>query len=331
MTEGTGTQVVGNEASATQTQSPTQGMSLHNFDPNAFLESQENKQTEASQTSSAKEQNNPVSDSVNAAQNKSTDDVLDFASLSGKKIKIGDEIFSAEQLKAERLRYADYTRKTQEMAQIKQQHEKTLEYQRKLRADVDTVKENPHLAEKFKEIYPKEYHWLVSEYEEQAEKLTPALQAEVQKVLEPHLKTLKEHQARIAEEKSKAAHAKLDNYLKTLTSKYTEADQDWVLAKADVVEQQFNQAVEEGNYEVAEFIKNKYNIGDEEKVLDAIFKMSHDKMLERYKAYNSREVSQIKQKQTKARDMASGGNLAAKDKGKPKSFEEMNEYLKTFY
>lgn len=89
------------------------------------------------------------------------EDILDLSKA--KKVRLGDEELTIEDLKKQRLMQSDYTKKTQALAKERAQLER---FNNSLDADLETLEEvlsqDPQNAEqllaKFKEIYPAQFH-----------------------------------------------------------------------------------------------------------------------------------------------------------------------------
>lgn len=77
------------------------------------------------------------------------------------RFKFDGQEWTAKDLKNAYLRQQDYTRKTQELAELRKGFEQERKYYENLYADLQYVKDNPQFAQKFIETYPQKFHQLL--------------------------------------------------------------------------------------------------------------------------------------------------------------------------
>lgn len=217
------------------------------------------------------------------------------------KFKFGEREWTPKDLQAElekdKQRQADYTRKTQEIAQERK-------YYDNLRADLASVRQNPSLAEEFKRIYPEKFHAYLDDFglsnsEAQAaanntpqgsEK--PSLPPEFAQVL-TRLEKIEGH---FTEAETKALQREIDAAFAELGPKYPDADESLVLYKADMA------------------LKNGTPLRTEDgslnrEALESLFKQENDRMKAKFESRYKQQVEKQKQANAKGRDVASGGGV----------------------
>lgn len=212
------------------------------------------------------------------------------------KFLIEGKEYNYKDLKSERMRFSDYTKKTQEISQERK-------YYANLNSDLRQVKSNPALAEEFKRVYPEQFHAYLDVIIEQAQKEQPTNQQSsddydqsgydqkkieqmVQRMVEQRTAPIQNH---FKEQETKAVEAQIDAIFKTNSAKYQFADEETVLARAQALH---NQGIP---------------LNDE--TWERIFKSVQDSNQKRYETYHTQKISEQKKANTKARDVASGGGI----------------------
>lgn len=147
--------------------------------------------------------------------------------------------FSGEKYTPDRFQEILSQYKTYE-TQVKEFSEKK-RFDENLETDLDNVLQNPHLAQRFKEIYPKSYHGILdrllktgqatAQGQSNAQPQAAQLPKEFLQTAED-VKFLKEH---IFQTQVKAANAELDTILNPLFEKYKLANEEQVYAKAEAM------------------------------------------------------------------------------------------------
>lgn len=203
-----------------------------------------------------------------------------------------------KELSQQMLRYSDYTRKTQEIAEERKYYEN-------LHYDLDAVKTNPSLANKFREVYPEKYHrylnYVTSESREQAKGQSQA-QTQLPPEITSRFEKIDKFEQYLREQEVKAAEAELESTLQPLAKKYPMADEEAALARAQSL---VSQGVELN-----------------QQTWDKIFKGLHDKSEALWKSHQSAQVQKQKEAGRKAADVGSGGGIPGAKPQLPRTIKE---------
>lgn len=221
--------------------------------------------------------------------------------------------YTKDQLIKERLLMSDYTRKTQELAEQRRQFEETSKYDANLKSDLRKVLQDPSLVDRFKQIYPKEYHDIVDAYLERAQAGQPQTQGGsldpnlIKKYVEPMVKPLQEKLDRYETE---AATKQLDLKFQELSKKYPDAKDEFVLARLQTLAAQ------------------NVNITDEK--IEEVFKYFDEDRKKDRESYHKEQLNKQKTANKDARDVASGGGIPGQSPKKlsmknPKEIEQALE------
>lgn len=220
--------------------------------------------------------------------------VVDLDSLT--KFKFRGKEYTPEELENERMMRKDYTKKTQELAKNKK-------FDENLKFDLQTVRQNPNLADVFKKTYPEKYHDLLDVVlkrdEEERDSGRQASESELSEIpktlLDKIQKTeseLEEFKQFFFEQKVQANQAIIDGIFQKNSDKYPYANTDSVLLKAESL------------------IKmNKDNDGFEmtDVIWDRLFKLDHQEKEKRYSELYKKRVDEQLKKGEKAKDSGPGG------------------------
>lgn len=203
------------------------------------------------------------------------------------RFKFGDKEWTPDALNKAIMRQSDYTKKTQAISQIKG-------YYDNLKPDLEMVKSNPALADKFKEIYPKEFwpylDFVMAKMERDQEASGGSAQsrAELPKELQERLDRVETY---VKEKEVEKYEATLDTTFAKMSQKYPDGDEEVVLAKAQVLlEQNPHAKIDEATW-------------------DRLWKQSHDKVNGLIKKRQETMFNQQKEANSKARDMGPGGAI----------------------
>lgn len=207
-----------------------------------------------------------------------------------------------QKLQQENMTYQDYTRKTQQIAEERR-------FISNLDADIENCKNNPALIAEFKKIYPPQYHRFLRFIESKQEVQNPQATS-TPPGIDPQLieRFNKMEQSLLAREQEahqqavSAFESELDQKAATYSKKYPMADEEAVLARAQVV------------------LDREQPLTD--KVWDDIWKSVHDKNEKIFKEHYSKQFKQQQSQNTKGKDMASGGAIPAQA---PKSYRTIKE------
>lgn len=202
-----------------------------------------------------------------------TQELIDLASV--QKFKIDGKEMTFDQLKKQMMMHSDYTKKTQSVAEVQK-------YWKNLDIDLENVKSNPSLAAQFMQVYPKEFHKFLK---------TAGIREEVQEAKQSGDPVLLEKVERLEKylhnNEVKAKEAELDSIFAKHLTKYPEAIEDVVMAKAQVL-------LDQGAEPTQEF-------------WEKLFKSNHDAMLKRMTERQQKVVSTQREANNKGRSTGKGG------------------------
>lgn len=211
--------------------------------------------------------------------------------------------WTPSQLKDAMLMQADYTRKTQALAEERK-------YYDNLREDLRFIRENPHLADEFRKTYPEKFHAYLDDLiaggqvqaaTEQAGQRQAALPPELQSEWKTMRETLNGLQSAWTEQEKAKASAHIDAMFAKFTSKYDMADERTVLATAREVAASGKELTE--------------------KEWERIFKQEHEYFAEKSQKRQQAQMHAQKEANAKARDVGSGGGIPGQAP-KKRSFDE---------
>jgi len=183
------------------------------------------------QAPSTQEQVNDQTGSPTVGAQDIPQDVTDLSKL--EKFVFEGKEWTADQLKKSIMLHSDYTKKTQDLSENRK-------YYDNLQYDLDSVRANPALADKFKEVYPKSFHKYLDYVSSQTssaqsspsqghQAIPDDVVSAVLQRIQPELERSKGYIQQVEAEKYEA---KLNNLFGTLSKKYPDAVEDVVLARA---------------------------------------------------------------------------------------------------
>jgi hypothetical protein len=216
---------------------------------------------------------------------------------SAEKFKFQGREWTTKELQSHILRQEDYSRKTQEISQERK-------YYDNLSYDLEAVKNNPALADKFKSIYPDKFHSYLK-YLGPAEK-TPA-QNPGTGIDQSFVEEFKQLKAEITEQKVQAINAELDAKFSKLSSQYPMADEEAVIARAQAL-------LDKGE-----------KLTD--KVWDSLWKNVHERNQKLADKYYSEKVKKQSQANAKAKDVGFGGATPGAAPVQARTIKERTEQL----
>lgn len=210
------------------------------------------------------------------------------------KFKFEGKDWTVDELKKSILMHSDYTKKTQAIAEERK-------YASNLAADLQAVRQNPSLADRFREIYPEKYHALVSYVTQNTQTPQPQMaQNNANPDLEKRLAQIeaayKNQELSIREAQVAAAEASIDAVFGKMSKKYPLAREEVVIARAQAL-------LEQG----AELSDSRGN--PNESMWDKIWKSVQDDMSKHYEGHYKKLVNDQKQASVKGKDVASGGGI----------------------
>lgn len=266
-----------------------------------------NTQAPDTQTS-APEASPQVDVTTGQPQTQTPQSVADLAKL--QKFMLDGEELTYDQIKKERLRQKDYTRKTQELAEEKRTFQSESKYAVNLPKDLDVLMSQPWRAAEFRKLYPDQYHGyadriermykdapaLWSKSEAPKEQAPQAQQPDIEKMIEDRISNrLKPYEEKDRREQEKTYLAQMDATEAKLIQKYKRANKFEVYAAAEYLAKG-----DENNPDGREL-----NDQDWEK----LFKDSHDRTVALIKQAQTEDFNEQKLANNKLKDVQSGGGI----------------------
>lgn len=230
------------------------------------------------------------------AQSTEQPSVTDVDSL--ERFKFNGREWTPKELKESYLRHEDYSRKTQSISEERKFYDN-------LSHDLETVKSNPALIDKFKQIYPEKFHNYLK-WVGPAE--TPTNKQQTPAGIDPSfVEEFKQLKAEINEQKVSAINAELDAKFNKLSTQYPMADEEAVIARA------------------AALVDKGEKLTD--KVWDSLWKSVHDRNQNLADKYYSEKVKKQTQANSKGKDVGAGGSTPGAAPVRPRSIKEMTNHL----
>jgi hypothetical protein len=231
-------------------------------------------------------------------------DVLDLDKIP--KFKWKGKEYTAKDLEKGFMLEADYTKKTQKIAQTRKEFEESQKYNKNLRWDLQLVKEDPTLADNFKKLYPEEYHGYLDfilaqdTLKKENEAADPASQngktvtkAQPEAFKDPRVDEIYEH---VQKQKLETTAVHVNATFDKMSAKFPDASEMEVIGKVQNL-----LALHKQN-------PTEYKKPDE-KVIEDLFKQSQEDRLSFAKAYNTRLAKQQKEANAKGAGPGAGGGL----------------------
>lgn len=223
--------------------------------------------------------------------------------------------FAGEKYSPDKLQEILSQNKTYE-AQVKEYSEGK-KFEENLETDLDNVLQNPHLAQRFKEIYPKKYHGIVDRIlktgQTQAQGQSQNNQQQsggIPKELLPvvdDVKFLKEH---VFKAQVETANAKLDALLPPIFKKYPLASEEQVYARAEAV------------------LAKGQTLSDA--AWERLVRESHEGITKKADQFYNQKLKSQLEKGKQGKDIGPGGVTPGQAPKKAKNFDEaFNEMLKS--
>lgn len=276
----------------------------------------------SSAADNAPEENNGTPDKPDsrvdkpAAEAAAKPDILDLDKH--ERVRFKGKEWSTKDLVDSQFRHEDYTRKVQAAAEARK-------YADNFEADLDAVVQNPSLFRELKRIYPPSYVKVAERVlrslqndsgERQApEASTPYSQRDIDPEIRNQIEELVQWKtavdSKITEAQVARSEATLDSWYNELGSKYPDADQEIVTAKA-----QWQAELKEGRGEA--FTKQD---------LEKVFKAEQERLEKRYAEKYRSQIEAQKAAAKKAQDVGAGGGVPTAPSKKPKTFKEANALI----
>lgn len=261
-----------------------------------------------------------------APEAKSPQEIADLAKLS--KFMLDGKEYTYDELKKERMRLEDYTRKTQELAEKRKTFETESKYAVNFDKDLEVLMAQPWRADEFRKLYPKEYHrhadkierlykqapalWSTSETQDQGQQRStqqPDIKKLIEETVSERLRPMEEKEARDAER----------TYLAEMDARETKLMQKYKRANKFEV------------YAAAEYLSKEGEDGQPKQLADQdwekLFKDSHERTVAMIKEARADEFNQQKQANKQLKDVQSGGGVPGEAPVVPRSLKEAKEHF----
>lgn len=251
------------------------------------------------------------------------EELLDLMSVN-KKLKIGEDVYTLDELKKSILRHKDYTKKTQGLAEQRKQAEKTQEFVSNFAADLDLVLKDPQKWESaFRQTYPQHFQDVYDKIMTAKEALiqtqgSPRINSngnpEVSQILKLYENLNNkfsgyEQQMHTAQVEKEAV--RLDNLFTKLHSKYDLGDKD------------ANEELE--NLVLAKAQLKKSDLTDTD--FESLFKDSYSRFKKLTVAQGEKQFRSQQQANQKAKDTPAGGGIPGQAPINPKTFKEARKAM----
>ena len=222
-----------------------------------------------------------------------TEEQPDILDLSGvEKFRYKDLELTPDELDKHMLRQADYTRKTQEIAEERK-------YMGALQSDLEAVRENPALESEFKKVYPEKYHSYLNyvRSEQRAEDSKYGNQEQLPKEVLQRLERMDkfmETQGQKEEElKVREYSQQIEKWEDSFSKKYDLSNPVDVWTKVQALMDQNGLNEDQVN----------------EKFVEKLFKDSHESTRKRFDDYSKNQFQQNKDVNRRASDVGKGGGM----------------------
>lgn len=213
-----------------------------------------------------------------------TPELTDLSKL--EKFVFKGEEMTPEDFERSLLRQQDYTKKTQALAEERK-------YFDNLSADLETVKQNPRLAEEFKRTYPEKFHGYLNVLGIQSSEMQQGARDEGHQAQIPSelIGRIEKLEGAITAREKEALDARIDAIEKDLSPKYKHANLPDVYGAAQ------------------EFMKREgidpKTINAE--ILEPFFKASHDYFTQQFKEWQKEALQSQRDANKKGSDIGRGG------------------------
>lgn len=199
------------------------------------------------------------------------------------------------------------------------QYQEAQKYEKNLQIDLENVLQDPRLATQFKQIYPKQYHWLCdrllqSKSPGAAQTTTQGQSAQtLPKEFMDEFGNIRSTVQMLAQQnfeaKVEAANARLDAVLPPLFKKYPLASEDQVYARAEAI------------------LGKDKNAKITDQAWERMIRESHDAYKKKSDQFYNTTIKQQLERGKSGRDTAPGGATPGQAPVKPKTFDEAREAM----
>lgn len=236
--------------------------------------------------------------------------------------------WTPKDLKDSVLRYEDYTRKTQEIAQERK-------YNAALVTDLAKVRNGEATVEQFKQVYPEKFHRFLEFLSNSSTQAQPQanqqqnpeqlFQKLFQEKFGPMQSKLEAFEQEKYQAKVQAHRATIDSTFERLAPKYPFADNVTVLTKAQVKLEQERERMREEGRSAKEIEEAEILTPDE---WEKLFKTEHERIQRLSSEAQSKQFNEQKQANKRAKDTAQGGGTPGEAPKKMSMKEAEQAYLK---
>lgn len=220
--------------------------------------------------------------SQESTEGKTAQEILDLEKV--EKFKFAGQEWTPKDMQNAYLRQADYTRKTQALAEEKK-------FMDNLSADLEAVKRDPSVAEAFKKVYPEKYHaYLGYVLPKETKADSREVKPDMSNLDNATLEDIRFIKAQFQQQQEKAAQAEIDSVFDKYSKKYPNADEEVVAARAHALAVQKGGRLQDADW-------------------DKLFKETQDKWqskADKYWAEKSKNQTTVNQKNG---DVGAGGGL----------------------
>lgn len=263
--------------------------------------------------------------------NKSTDEssIAELDSL--EKFKFEGKEWTPDSFKKEwkesRLRQADYTKKTQEIASEKK-------FLQNWRVDLEKVRQNPYLAEEFKKVYPQQYHTLLDLIDQSSAKQQPQTQAPQQQNLQAPQQTqqtnlppelmqkLTQMEQFVNQYTNEQYQAKVSANERELEAMEKELMPKYPKAMPELVYNQMQYMMENNQFPVDEFGNQQVSKADWEN----IYKSVHERVVQLVSKDQVDKFNTIKNTNMRTKDAGRGG-MTPSQAPKSMKLNEVSDFI----
>lgn len=214
------------------------------------------------------------------------------------RFKFEGKEWTPQDLKKSILFHNDYTRKTQELAESRKSVETEQLFRDNFKIDFEKVLHNPDLMDLFKQYYPP--HWvevaekILDMSKTQSQPQTQTQNTQQGSSVDPGLmKRIESIEKTFQQREVEALEKTLDSEFTKLGQKYPRANQELVLARAQLLSDKKIDILKDGN-------------------LENIFKALHDKESSQEQKWRENLLREQKQANAKGRDIGKGGGTPGK-------------------
>lgn len=216
--------------------------------------------------------------------------------------------WTPDELRKAYLMQADYTRKTQELAEQRK-------YQENYAVDAARVLQDPSRFEEFKQIYPKQYvdalKQTLESYNlrsEGGQRRESQGNGDIDQRLAKYDRFIAEYEKRNEEQEITSNEQFIESTINKFKDKYPYADENLLLARAETL------------------VRQGHNLKDE-KAWESLFKSTHTDIENRIKAGQKQLFNSQRQANSKAKDVASGGGIPGQAPKKMKLGDVKNQMI----